>query len=213
MSRRAALFAAGLTVLMAAGCSGGGNQTSSPAPSPTTIRSSSTTTEASDPSATTAVGPSEPDGTDEPAVTPVLQLLMDRYDAAVAAILADPRVASDSESPTVTAYLALFADGDFGEGALTSWAREGQNGRFYRPGPRGELTDSTVVDLTSTAADEVTFRICAVNSIEITDASGAVIESQGGQTAATVVAVRVDGAWKLRDLTEASTAGCPEAGG
>jgi hypothetical protein len=51
-----------------------------------------------------------------------------------------------------------------------------------------------------------------VNSIEVVDASGAVIESQGGQTAASAVAVRVDGMWLLRDLTQTSATGCPNPG-
>jgi hypothetical protein len=143
----------------------------------------------------------------------VLQDLMGRYDDAVAAILADPRVASNRESPEVTAYLALFTDGSsFADGALTNWAREGEAGRFYRPGPAGKLTSSTVMSVTPDSGDEATFAVCAQNSIEITDADGNVLESQGGQTAASVVALRVDGTWLLRDLTQASASECPPQG-
>ena len=132
---------------------------------------------------------------------PILQSLIDRYDAAVARILADPRVAADREHESVAAYLELFQLGNsFTDGALAFWVREGESGRFYRPGPRGQLTDSTVTDVTASSADEVTFTICALNSIEITDEAGAVIESQGGSTSASVVAVRVAGRWVLRDL-------------
>lgn len=210
MNRRAFLLAALVSIVLGiAACSGddeGGSATSSTADPSTT-----TSTARADTTSTTPV--TEPPGTDTAAVQPILQSLIDRYDTAVAAILADPRVASNREYEAVVSYLRLFTPGSsFTEGALAFWTREGESGRFYRPGPRGQLTQSTVMALTSSSADEVTFRICALNSIEITDASGAVIESQGGQSAASVVAVRVGGTWLLRDLTQASATGCPEPG-
>ncbi len=210
MNRRAFVFVAFVSIILGlAACSGddgGGSATSS-------TRDSSTTTSTA-PSDTTSTTPvTEPPGTDTAAVQPVVQSLINRYDTAVAAILVDPRVASDSEHAAVVSYLQLFTPGStFTEGALAFWTREGESGRFYRAGPRGRLTQSTVMAVTSSSADEVTFTICALNSIEITDASGTVIESQGGQTAASVVAVRVDGTWLLRDLTQASATGCPEPG-
>lgn len=209
MNRRAFLLAAALVsiILGLAACSddGGRSATSSTAGSPTTSTAPADTT------STTSV--TEPPGTDTSAVQPILQSLINRYDTAVAAILADPRVASNSEHEAVVSYLQLFTPGNtFTEGALAFWTREGESGRFYRAGPRGQLTKSTVMAVTSSSADEVTFTICALNSIEITDASGAVIESQGGQTAASVVAVRVDGTWLLRDLTQVPATGCPEPG-
>lgn len=197
-----------LTAVVLAACSGndrGGSTTSS---------TRNTTTSSTARSGSTSTTPAtEPAGTDQAAVKPILQSLVDRYDTAVAAILADPRVAANRQHEAVVSYLRLFTPGSaFAEGALRSWTREGERGRFYRAGPRGRLTQSTVMAVTSSSANEVTFMICAVNSIEITDAAGTVIESQGGQTAASVVAVRVGGAWLLRDLTQASSAGCPKPG-
>jgi hypothetical protein len=195
-------------VLAVGACSGGDDDAS-----PTTTRAgnrSTTTTEAT----TSTPSTTQPPATDVAAVTPVLQDLMGQYDAAVAAILADPRVSSNPESPKVTAYLALFTDdSSFADGALANWTREGEAGRFYRPGPAGKLTSSTVMSVTPVSGDEATFTICAQNSIQITDADGNVLESQGGQTAASVVALRVDGAWLLRDLTQASASECPSPGG
>lgn len=175
--------------------------------------SSRATTSTTDRSTASTSSTTQPPGTETTAVTPVLQSLIARYDAAVAAILADPRVAADREHDVVRAYLALFtATSSFADGALRNWVREGDNGRFYRPGPRGQLTQSTVTGVTDASPDEATFTICAQNSIEITDSSGTVLESQGGQTAASIVAVRVEGAWLLRDLTATSTASCPPPG-
>lgn len=207
MKRRVFLFTALVSIVLGlAACSGDdgvGSATSS------TRNSTTTTTTPSDTTSTTPV--TEPPGTDTAAVQPIVQSLIDRYDMAVAAILADPRVASDSKHPAVVSYLQLFTPGStFTEGALAFWTREGESGRFYRAGPRGRLTQSTVMAVMSSSADELTFMICALNSIEITGASGAVIESQGGQTAASVVAVRVGGTWLLRDLTQASATECPE---
>lgn len=209
MNTRRSLLGALSIVLSLAACSpddGGGGTTSS-----TTNSTATSSTATSDPTSTTPA--TEPPGTSQAAVEPILQSLIDRYDKAVAAILVDPRVAANRQHEAVTSYLRLFAPGStFADGALGFWTREGANGRFYRPGPRGQLTKSTVAALTASSADEVTFRICALNSIEITDAAGAVIESQGGQTAASVVAVRIDGTWLLRDLTQTSAAGCPKPG-
>ena len=208
MNRRGFLLGALSIVLSLAACSpddGGGGTTSS------TTKSTTSSTATSDSTSTTPA--TEPPGTSQAAVEPILQSLIDRYDKAVAAILIDPRVAANREHEAVASYLRLFTPGStFADGALGFWTREGASGRFYRAGPRGQLTKSTVMALTSSSTDEVTFKICALNSIEITDAAGAVIESQGGQTAASVVAVRVDGAWLLRDLTQAPATGCPQPG-
>ena len=209
MNRRGSLLGALSIVLSLAACSpddGGGGTTSS-----TTKSTTTSSTAISESTSTTPA--TEPPGTSQAAVEPILQSLIDRYDKAVAAILVDPRVAANRENEAVASYLRLFTPGStFAGGALGFWTREGASGRFYRAGPGGQLTKSTVMALTSSSTDEVTFKICALNSIEITDAAGAVIESQGGQTAASVVAVRVDGAWLLRDLTQAPATGCPQPG-
>lgn len=139
-----------------------------------------------------------------------MEALIDRHDAAVASVLADPRVANDDRSELVQRYLALFAPGStFPTSVLASWREEAARGRFYRAGPRGQMVESTVMTVTPGSADEVTFTVCSQNSIQITDAAGNVIEAEGGVTAGEVVAVRVDGAWLLRDLTQKSPAGCP----
>ncbi len=156
----------------------------------------------------------EPLATDTPAVTRALQTLIDRYDAAVQSILRDPRVAADRASAPVRAYLVLFPPtSGFAEGALRFWTQEADRGRFYRPGPGGQLTKSTVMTVTSSDPDNATFAICAVHSIEVTDRSGAVVEAQGGRSAVSASAVRVDGTWMLRDLTQEPATACPGPAG
>ncbi len=141
------------------------------------------------------------------------QSLIDRYDAVVAAILADPRVATDLTNPKIVAYLALFPPNDaFTATPLKFWANEGALGRFYRPGPGGAISKSTVRQVTATSETEASFDICVVKSTSIVDASGNILESSGGPTAGTIAVVKVDGVWLIRDLTLASAANCPKPG-
>jgi hypothetical protein len=140
----------------------------------------------------------------------MLQELAERYDAAVEAILTDPRVAGDDAHPAVRAYVALFVpDSEFAAGALDSWARQGAEGQTYRPGPREQMSESTVSDVVvDEAARTATFSLCSLTSVEIIDATGKVVSAEGGQTAATAVAELVGDAWLLRELSETSTEDC-----
>jgi hypothetical protein len=141
-------------------------------------------------------------------------MLMARYDTATTAILEDPRIASDVSDPRVAAYESVFvADSSFSKGALASWAQEGAQGRAYRPGADGQLLKSRVVSV-STGTDSAAFDVCTAKSFVIVDSSGQTIGSEGGVAAAHGVAVRDDGEWKLRDLTEIASSVCrSETGG
>lgn len=138
---------------------------------------------------------------------------MDRHDGAVAAVLADPRVARDAANPLVGAYLALFVpDAIFPTTVIGGWRREADQGRFYRPGPAGAMRRSTVMTVTTVSENEASFTVCIRNSIVVTDVNGAVLESQGGVAAGTVEAARVGGVWLLRDLSQAQPDECPAPG-
>lgn len=205
--------------LVFAACSGDSNGTNTASPtgetfsastpttaSTTTSTTASTTTTASNPPTTAA-----PPGTDPGAVQPILESLIDRYDLAVAAILADPRVAADSGHQAVVAYLDLFApDSTFPGTALQFWMGEGTQGHFYRPGPRGQMYVSTVQSVQVDSPNHATFLVCSLKSIVIVDGSGNELSAEGGQSAGSVVAVRVSGTWLLRDLTRSSAADCPD---
>lgn len=143
----------------------------------------------------------------------VFQDLIDRYDAVVAAILADPRVAADLSNPKVVAFLALFPpNSSFTESTLKFWADEGAQGRFYRAGPGGAISKSTVKKITTISPTEASFDVCVVKSTTIVDAAGNILESSGGPAAGTIVAVNVDGKWLIRDLTRTSPEACPKPG-
>lgn len=207
MNRRNVLLGATVSVVLGlAACSGddrGAATTSS------TRNSTISSTAPSDSTSTTPA--TEPPGTDPVAVQPVLESLTDRYDTAVAAILADPRVAADSGHEAVVAYLRLFTpESTFPQTALQFWTDEGAQGRFYRPGPRGQMYESTVQSLRADSPDQVTFLVCSLKSIVIVDGAGNELSAEGGQTAGSVVAVRIDGTWLLRDLTRTSAVDCPD---
>lgn len=135
---------------------------------------------------------------------------MDAYDAAVEAILVDPRIAADPSSTEVAAYLTLFPDGSaFATGTLEFWVSEGAAGRFYRPGPRGRMYESTVQSVTADSEDQATFVVCTRKSFVVVDAAGVQQSAEAGTQAGSIVAVRHDGVWRLRDLTRIEPDTCP----
>lgn len=218
MTRR--LLPAVLTVvaLIAAGCSG--DDTTEPS-SPTTstpssstvettsstapVASSTTTASTTSPDPPASTSPTSAPTTSTPAdpLTAAIEDLLARYDAAVTTILTDPTVTSDPTSPAVTEYLALFAPGSaFAQGALTAWAQDAAAGRSYRAGPGGAMIESSLVEVTEASDAEASFTACAVNSIQVLDSAGNVVESSGGVTFVQATAELFDGAWVLRDLSQ-----------
>lgn len=213
-----------LLAVAATSCSGSSTSvptTTSPAAQPTVAATSTTAVAitATTAPATTAIAPTTTTPLTTVATTlpePIeaqLQRLLERYDASVVAILADPRVASDPASPNAAAFLALFPkDSSFAAGSLKVWAAEGAKGRFYRPGPSGVLFKSTLRKVTAQSATEVSFTVCTQRSAEVVDASGAVIEGIGGVNGGEINAVNVGGAWLFVDLTQVPPSDCPKAG-
>lgn len=142
---------------------------------------------------------------------PAMQSLVDQYDDAVEAILADPLVAGDLAHPLVVAYLELFPpDSSFALGTLEFWEGEGAAGRFYRPGPRGVMYVTTIRAVDVQAEDEIAVDVCTSTSVSVVDGVGNPIEAQGGVSGGRIIAVRAGGGWLLRDLTRISAEGCPD---
>ena len=145
---------------------------------------------------------------------PIVEQLVDSYDAVVAEILADPSVASAPDNALVLRYVALFPqDSAFAAGALEFWADEAAAGRYYRPGPRGVMYESTVRSVELLSESEAVARVCTTSSIQIVDASGSPLESQGGVNGGEIVVVQVGDQWLLRDLTRVPADECPRPGG
>ena len=201
------LVACAVGGLVLASCSGD-DDSASPSTSTGATATSERTT-----STTSAAPTTEPSATDPSAVRPYLESLVDRYDAAVAAILADPRVAADRDHEAVAGYLRLFTpSSSFPDTALQFWADEGSQGRFYRAGPRGQMYESSVQSIEVDSPDQVTFEVCSQKSIVIVDEEGNQLSAEGGSTSGSVVAVRVEGSWLLRDLTRTTSGDCEAAG-
>jgi hypothetical protein len=218
----AVVLAFGVLASACSGDDGGGSTTDSSTPTtaaaataaPTSTAAPSTTPTSSAPSTTAAPSTSPPSTalTNE-SLKPIVDQLVDSYDAVVAEILADPNVASDPGNELVRRYLGLFPqDSTFANGALGFWTSEAAAGRFYRPGPRGVMYDSTVQFVELRGEAEAVAKVCTITSIQIVDGAGAALESQGGVSGGEVVVVRVDDDWLLRDLTEAPPDDCPRPG-
>ncbi|MGE3327919.1 MAG: hypothetical protein AB7N61_21210 [Acidimicrobiia bacterium] len=218
----AVVLALGVFVSACSGDDGGGSTTASAGPTttvaatavPSSTAAPSTTPTSSAPSTTAAPSTSPPSTavTDE-SLKPIVEQLVDSYDAVVAEILADPSVASDPGDALVRRYLGLFPqDSTFANGALGFWASEAAAGRFYRPGPRGVMYESTVQSVELRGESEAVAKVCTTSSIQIVDSAGAALESQGGVNGGEVVLVRVGDDWLLRDLTEAPPDDCPRPG-
>lgn len=209
--RRAVLVA--ITAVMLAGCSG--STTPKPTPTSTSTTATTTTTTAA-PTSTTTTPPS----TTAVATTitaaplePQLRQLLARYDAAVAAILADVSVTANDADPKVTAFLALFTpDNEFARSTIKFWAGESAKGRSYRPGPSGVFITSSFQKIINESPTEVTFLVCTAGGGEVVDQSGAVIQASGGIVGGEIVALNVNGQWLLRELTQRSGEGCPKPG-
>lgn len=205
-SIRIALGSLTLVAVVACGRNGDGDERQPAAPPTSTTAETSTTDEdRSTPSTTTTL-----DETDEAAVARALQDLAGRYDAAIAQILADPRVAGNAGHPAVRAYTDLFVPGsNFAADALAAWVQLGAEGQFHRPGPRGQMYESTVGEVVvDDGAATATFSLCSLVSLEVVDAAGRPLSGEGGLTAATGVAELVGSEWRLRELTEVSPDGC-----
>ena len=219
----AVVLARGVLASACSGDAGGGSTTDTAGPTTTvrpTAAPSSTAAPTTTPTTSSAPSTSPAPSTSAPstaltneALKPIVEQLVDSYDAVVAEILADPNVASDPGNGWVRGYLGLCPqDSTFASGALGFWTSEAAAGRFYRPGPRGVMYDSTVQIVELRGETEAVAKVCTVTSIQIVDGTGAALESQGGVSGGEVVVVRVDDDWLLRDLTEAPPDDCPRPG-
>lgn len=200
-----------LALVAVVACGGNGDTRQPDAPSTSTTAETPTTDGGRSTSSTTTT---LDEATDEAAVGRALQELAVRYDEAIAQILADPRVAGEADHPAVRAYTDLFVPGsDFAADALAAWAQLGAEGQFHRPGPRGQMYESTVAEVVvDRAARTANFSLCSLVSLEVVDAAGRPLSGEGGLTAATGVAELVGSEWRLRELTEVASDGCEADG-
>ena len=86
-------------------------------------------------------------------------------------------------------------------------------GQHYRPGPSGRLRDVGVYRMTRIDRDEVTFRVCAVEDVEIVEASGKIVGRRSQVTQGDGWAERSGGVWRFAGIDPDETATLPIAPG
>lgn len=181
-------------VLVGLACSGGGGEddtSSDGAPLGVT-----TTTPTTGPPEASAASPDD--------VVPYIEDLLERYDAAVNEIVADPAVAADRDSELVEEFLSLFEPGsEFAEESLEGWAAQGDTGIALRPLDADTPVNETklVGPLVRVSDDEVSFEQCAVQSFVKYDDDEEVTRVERALLAGEGTAVRADGRWVLGELS------------
>ena len=87
------------------------------------------------------------------------------------------------------------------------------SGQRYRPGPSGRLRDVGVYRMTTIDGDQVAFRVCAVEDVEIVDTAGTVVGRRSQVTQGDGWAERSDGVWRFAGIDPDETATLPIAPG
>jgi hypothetical protein len=147
----------------------------------------------------------EPAGTDPDAVRPYIEELLVRYDQVVNEIVVDPSVARDPDDPLVQQYLDLYEPGsEFAGQLIDAWVERADEGLSTRPINADHPTAASRIDgdVESTSADEVSFPYCVERRFVVVDDAGRERQHvRGREQSGEGVAVRVDGVWRLRELT------------
>jgi hypothetical protein len=154
--------------------------------------------------------PGLPDDADE-LRTEIEQLLAER-DRVVGEIVADPAVAGDPGHPLVQELTDLYEpDSEEVAAALATWAGHAEAGERTLPATEGRPAFATRLDgeIERLGGDEVRFPICNEHSYAVLDAADQLVEMQPGvDMPGEGTAVRVDGRWRLRQLTVEPVTGC-----
>lgn len=159
-----------------------------------------------DPPDASSTSTTQPGAQDEEAVRPYLEGLLGDWDEAMTDILADPRpVASDPDHELAAALAESFTDDSPYVADLTELL-EGYVGQDtgLRPGPRGVVQHTTLLDFTQAPDDDHTsFVFCTfADGVQFRLSSGEELPASVGVTQGAGEAVRVDGVWRLHRLRQ-----------
>ncbi len=155
----------------------------------------------------------EPPGSDTDAVRPYIETLLGRNDRVVNEIVADPSVARDESHPLIEEYLDLYEPGSEPAADLLGlWVQRADEGLLTRPASDAHPATVSSIDgdLATVSDDEVGFPYCLAQRLVVVGPDGTVqqrvaLRLQRGDG----VAVRVDGRWRLRELSvRADTGRC-----
>jgi hypothetical protein len=147
----------------------------------------------------------EPSGSEPDAVRPYIDTLLARNDEVVNEIVADPAVARDLTNPLVADYLELYEpDSEFAAGLVDRWVERADEGLVTQPFSEAHPPTVSSIDgeVTTISDDEVGFPYCLTQRLVVVGPGGDVqnrveLRRQRGDG----VAVRVDGHWRLREIT------------
>lgn len=155
----------------------------------------------------------QPAATDADTVAPFIAELLIAHDQVVNQIIADPSVAEDPSNPLIEEFLALFdLDSESAQTLLDGWAQRADEGLRTEPFSEDYPTTSSQLDgeIEVQNEDEVRFPYCSIRRFRVVDADGNVVQEMPRQDQpGEGVAVRVDGQWRLRELSVSSNVyGC-----
>jgi hypothetical protein len=156
----------------------------------------------------------QPAASDSAAAFPIVEGVVLEATALANELFQDPSKADDEGSATVARFRELHtADSPTPDGVLAQLRALKDNGHRYRPGPSGALRDLGVYRLTAVNDDTIQLRVCAVEDIEVVDASGTVVEARSQITQGDGEARRNAGVWRFVGIRPDETATLPIAPG
>jgi hypothetical protein len=155
----------------------------------------------------------QPPGSDPEAVHPYLVDLLARYDDVVNEIVTDPGEARHRDSSRIEAYLSLYEpDSEFADVLIDAWVERADAGLATRRLDDDQPISRSRIDgeIESRSDDEVSFPYCVERHFTIYDGAGRLLQQVAGRRQrGGGVAVRVEGRWRLRELTvRANTGAC-----
>jgi hypothetical protein len=197
-TRAAALVAASLAVALGAGACGGSGSAAERDGGPAGAEVPDRLT--------------EPGATDPEAVRPYLESLLERHDAIVNELAADPTLVTERDAPLAGDYRALFEpESEVAAATVDTWIASGDDGVVMQPYSDNDPIFTLRIDgaIEAVSDDEVRFPVCGEERSIITDDGRAVQHTPYLPQPGEGVAVLVDGSWRLRrvDLFP-NTAGC-----
>ena len=156
----------------------------------------------------------QPAATTPDAAFPVVENLVIEATGLADRLFEDPSVVEDGDARLLARFHDVYtADSPTPAGVEVQLRKLNARGQRYRPGPSGRLRDVGVYRMTAAGADQVSFRVCAVEDMEVVDAAGKVVGRRSQVTQGDGWAERKGGIWRFAGIDPDETATLPIAPG
>jgi hypothetical protein len=172
-----------------------------------------------DPGAGTAVGGAgaaaapaprvvaQPSANTPAAAFPVVEDLVIEATDLANQLFQNPSVVDDRHGELLTRFGEIYTpDSPTPAGVVAQLKDLNAQGRHYRAGPSGKLRDVGVYRMTRIDGDQVAFRVCAVEDVEIVEAGGKVVGRRSQVTQGDGWAERTAGVWRFAGIDPDETA-------